>query len=230
MITRFLLIAIAAGAIAGLCAALVQTALVTPLILGAEMFEGAVVATAGDHDTADAVASVRQAWVPADGFQRWSLTVLADILIGAGYGLLLVAAIILRGRPVDPKRGVLWGVAGFAVFSLAPSLGLPPELPGTEAAALGARQFWWLATVAATGLGLAVVVFARATVLKGLGAVLIVLPHVVGAPHPEVHGGTAPAALAAAFAVVSLVSAALFWAVLGGTSGLLFTRLALPAR
>lgn len=226
MIARILLIAIAAGVIAGLSATLVQSTLVTPLILEAEEFEHGATPEAGSHGSEDAAAGQVSAWAPADGLPRWSFTALADILIGAGYGLLLVAAIVLRGRSVDPARGVLWGMAGFAVFSLAPALGLPPELPGTEAAALGARQVWWLATVAATCLGLAAIVFTRNHVLRGLGVALIALPHIVGAPFPASHGGTAPAALAAEFAIVSMVSAAIFWAVLGGTSGLLFSRLA----
>ena len=55
-------------------------------------------------------------------------------------------------------------MAGFAVFMLAPSLGLPPELPGMPAAELGPRQVWWLLTAAATAAGLALLAFRRTPV------------------------------------------------------------------
>src|SRR3974390_3265881 len=41
-------------------------------------------------------------------------------------------------------EGLMWGLAGFAVFTLAPGLGLPPELPGVPAAPLLSRQLWWV--------------------------------------------------------------------------------------
>jgi adenosylcobinamide kinase/adenosylcobinamide-phosphate guanylyltransferase len=50
---------------------------------------------------------------------------------------------------------MFWGLAGFAVFTLAPGLGLPPELPAMPAADLLARQVWWIGTAAATAIGLA---------------------------------------------------------------------------
>ncbi len=46
--------------------------------------------------------------------------------------------------------GLLWGLAGFVVFVLAPNFGLPPELPGMQAGDLMQRQIWWLATVVLT--------------------------------------------------------------------------------
>ena len=142
-----------------------------------------------------------------------------------GFGLLLGAGFALSGGAVGWRRGLLWGAAGFAIFALAPALGLPPELPGAEAAPLAARQGWWLATVLATGGGLALLVFDRRLALKGLAIVLIVLPHLLGAPQPEQHGGLAPAELARAFVAASLFTSALLWLVLGAVSGLAFERL-----
>ncbi|MEE8270454.1 MAG: CbtA family protein [Alphaproteobacteria bacterium] len=226
MIARVLLVAVAAGIVAGLAATVLQLARVTPLILEAERYETAAAngldgeAPAGDDDAA---------WAPADGAERLAYTLLANVLTGIGFGLLLAAGFVLRGRRVDWRRGLVWGVAGFAVFSLAPALGLPPELPGISAAALGARQVWWLGAVLATGAGLAVIAFLPRTVFRIAGAVLIVLPHLVGAPHPAAPGGGVPPALAAEFTVASLASAALFWTVLGGVGGLLFDRFG-PAR
>jgi len=52
------------------------------------------------------------------------------------------------------NSGLLWGAAGFLIFSGSPALGLPPELPGMTAAALDARQTWWIGTVIATAIGI----------------------------------------------------------------------------
>jgi len=130
----------------------------------------------------------------------------------------------LGGYAIDARRGLIWGAAGFAVFALAPAIGLPPELPGMEAASLAARQQWWLLTAAATAAGLGLLIFARPAALRVIGAVLIVLPHLIGAPAAP-HGSTGvPAELAAEFATASLAVAAAFWLLLGGVSGWLYRR------
>ena len=51
-------------------------------------------------------------------------------------------------------------------------------------------------------------------------------PHLIGAPVPDHHGGSAPEALAHAFVVASMVTNFLFWVVLGGTAGYCFKRFA----
>jgi cobalt transporter subunit CbtA len=227
---RALIVALLAGFVACLAVTAVQQAVVVPLIVQAESFEDARVtappaaqgrgagASAGHHHDEDA-------WKPADGFQRIAFTALANLGIGVGFALILVAAVTLSGRPLDARHGLLWGAAGFATFALAPAVGLPPELPGSVSAAVLPRQAWWLATAAATGTGLALIVFGRHAALKLLGAAAIALPHAVGAPHPPGgEAGTAPPELAARFAVLSLASAALFWAVLGWVSGAVWRR------
>ncbi len=109
---------------------------------------------------------------------------LADILTGVGFALLLGAGLTLRGGEVGWRQGLLWGLAGFATFTIAPSLGLPPQLPGSEAAPLFDRQLWWLGTAVATGGALALIAFTTRARWTILGAVLIVLPHLYGAPEP----------------------------------------------
>lgn len=213
MLRRVLSTALIAGFMAGVLVSLVQSLTVTPLILEAETYEDTA---AADEDAA---------WVPGDGTKRLAYTVLADILVGVGFALLLAAGFALRGGSVDLRAGVLWGLGGFAAFALAPALGLPPEPPGMATADLAARQAWWLGTVAASAGGLALVVFAGGTGLRALGVAAIVAPHLIGAPHP---GGLAvdplPAALAARFVAASLVTSAVFWVVLGGLSGWLYRR------
>jgi cobalt transporter subunit CbtA len=231
MLRRILLIAVIAGAVSGLIATALQGAKLWPLIAAAEQFEqpggeshthaeGTPAHSHGDGDE----------WQPADGAERIAFTALFNILAGFGFALLLNGALLLRGAmaqggPLDAATGAMWGLAGFVCFALAPALGLPPELPGMAAAELLDRQLWWIATALASAGGLALLAFARPAALKALGVVVLVVPHIIGAPHPH-ETGTVPAELAAQFAAASLVAAAVFWIVLGALSGWLHRRLA----
>jgi cobalt transporter subunit CbtA len=176
------------------------------------------------HQHADGKAAGK-AWGLAGGLERIAFTGLTNIILGIGFGLLLVACFALYGKPVDARHGVLWGLAGFAVFTLAPGLGLPPEVPGTKAAALADRQVWWAFATAAAALGLWLMVFARQHALKVLGVVVVALPHLIGAPQPAEIGGKVPPELAGHFAAASIVVSAIFWASLGWLSGTFWERL-----
>ena len=219
MFRRVLFAAAMAGLIAGVFATTFQWLRVIPLILEAETYEKG----ASSHD-GDSAAGEPEAWAPSDGVERTLFTLLTNVLTGVAFALLLGAAFALIGE-VDWRRGVYWGVAGFATFMLAPSLGLPPEIPGSVAAPLQERQIWWLATVAATGIGLALMFRTKSAEWIALGAALVAAPHLIGAPQPLEHGGLAPASLAREFAVAALVSGFLFWLILGAMSGFFFDRL-----
>lgn len=224
IVSRVLLVGILAGLVAGLVLTGIQRLAVVPMIFEAESYE------IGGHSHGDEAAAGHgeattgaqvEAWAPDDGLERTLFTALANVLAAVGFGLLLSAGFALRGG-VNWWKGVLWGLAGFLTFNFAPALGLPPELPGAAAGELGARQFWWILTVICTGGGLALLAFASKLSFKALGAVLLLVPHVIGAPQPEAHGGLAPAELEQAFVLVSLVTNAVFWTVLGLVAGLLF--------
>lgn len=222
---RLVFAAVLAGLAAGLLMSALQQWRVAPLILAAEAYEDAVPA----HEHADAAAAHAEAhdaaWAPADGPERIGYTVLANLLAAAGFALLLGAASTLAGLPVTAANGALWGLAGFAAFHLAPALGLPPELPGMPAADLGARQLWWWATAVLTGAAIYGVARFRSWPAVGVGAVLILLPHLVGAPTARTTESAVPAHLATAFAASTLVVAAAFWLTLGPLYGWLWTRL-----
>lgn len=232
MFRRILATAILAGGLAGLFASGLQSWKVVPLILEAEVYEEQAIAHGhpgvahehanhgADHQTVAAAPE----WQPAEGLERTLYTVLANLLAGVGFAALLMGAIALSGREVGPGEGVLWGLGGFAAFTLSPSLGLPPELPGMVAADLAARQAWWAGTAAATAGGLALLVFPRRTLFKVLGVVLIVAPHALGAPHGGGGGGVVPPELMARFATASVVTAGLFWVALGGLAGSFYRR------
>ena len=114
---------------------------------------------------------------------------------------------------------MLWGAAGYLVFFVAPALGLPPELPGTEAAPLRDRQIWWTVAVVLSAAGLGLAAFAKNIALRVLGLALIAAPHIVGAPVPAIHGGTAPPDLASAFMRAAYLANAAFWLALGTLVG-----------
>jgi cobalt transporter subunit CbtA len=130
----------------------------------------------------------------------------------------------VRGGAVSWREGLFWGLAGFATFTLAPGLGLPPELPGSEAAPLVGRQLWWLATTVATGGALALIAFTRRPGYAILAAILIVAPHLYGAPQPIEHAAAAPEALTHRFVVAVTLVSLLFWLALGTATGYFYRR------
>lgn len=237
---RMVRTAAAAGLLAGLLLTGVQHLQVTRIIAQAEVLESTGEAEPVVHTHADGAQHVHEAaqeagqesphehggWQPEDGVERTLYTALADVSMAVGYGLLLAAAIGLRGRPVDWRSGLLWGAAGYAVFFLAPSIGLPPELPGTAAAPVAARQGWWIATAMSTATALAMLAFGRHWALKLAAVALLVVPHLVGAPQPLVHASVAPEHLQRSFVYATALANGVFWLVLGALTGVFHKRFA----
>ena len=223
MFGRIVLTALAAGAIAGVFVWGAHVLKTTPLILQAEVYEDA--ALAQSHGAAVVAAVEDESWAPADGIVRGAYTFLADMLSSIGFAFLLTGAMALAGRGVDWRRGILWGLCGFAAFYLSPAFGLPPELPGMQAADLHDRQLWWLATVACAAGGLALIFLAGPRAAKLAGAALILVPHLVGAPGHEIEPSPLPAELAAQFTVATLLITGLFWMLLGALTGYFYRRL-----
>lgn len=235
MFRNLLLSAAGAGLAACLAIAVLQTFTTEPLIFHAEVFEKAGEApavaatpsapTATHHDGDAAHSHEAEAWEPADGIERTLYTVAADLLVGIAVSLMLLAAMIAKGDPIDAGRGLMWGAAGFVAASLLPSLGLPPELPGTPSADLLSRQIWWLGTAAASGLGLFCLAFARHWLWRVAGLALLVVPHVIGAPSPPSHEAAYPAGFAGEFVIASILVSAVLWSLSGLASGWLYARL-----
>ncbi|MFC3323901.1 CbtA family protein [Mesorhizobium cantuariense] len=232
-------IAAIAGLVAGVVLACMQAYATVPLILKAEVYEQAGgghshdhAATAATDTTAMSTAAPAEAaapaedegWAPADGFERFAFSVLANIITGIGFALILVAVSEFAGGIGNWRHGVFWGLAGFAVFTLAPGLGLPPELPAMPAADLTERQIWWWATVAATAAGLGLIAFRKSLPLAILAVALIVAPHIVGAPQPGSYETAIPEGLHHQFVVAVTVTNLVFWLVLGAVVGVVRGR------
>ncbi|NKB49060.1 MAG: cobalt transporter [Alphaproteobacteria bacterium] len=243
MLWRMVQTGLFAGFLTALIYSVVQALTVTPLIFEAEVYEQA----GGGHShgptvhlhedgqshlhqegaAAEApIAEPAEPWSPADGIERYGFTVLANIVTAVGFSLVMAAAFAVWGKPVDMRAGLWWGVAGYVIFALAPSLGLPPEVPGAAAAPLEARQTWWFGTMGATALGLGLLVFAKPLWLRLIGLPILLVPHLIGAPHPVgLEPGPVPPELASLYVVWALVTALIFWLLLGASAGEIYRRL-----
>ncbi|HEY8158766.1 MAG TPA: CbtA family protein [Methylobacter sp.] len=222
MFKRIVFSAVQAGTVAALFLSMLQIFWVTPLILQAETYEVAAEAVLHEH-TADH-AHDDTVWQPEDGWQRTLSTATSNIVIAIGFALMLSGIYTLR-NPSGIWQGLAWGLAGYAVFFVAPALGLPPDLPGTTAAELIVRQYWWLGTALATAGGLGLVFLQSNWLLRMTGALLLLIPHLLGAPQLEMTESLAPVLLQNQFRWASALSNAVFWMVLGVSSALIFNRL-----
>ena len=164
------------------------------------------------------------AWTSEGGIGRTFRTAASNVATAIGFALLLVALFAWRGGATW-RQGLLWGAAGFFVFFVNPALGLRPEIPGAFAAGLLDRQLWWLLAVGCSAAGVGLLLLAPRAAAKAGGAGLLAVPHLAGAPHPEVSGGIAPEGLADSFVVAAAATNAVFWLVLGVVAAVTFGRL-----
>jgi cobalt transporter subunit CbtA len=230
MLARVLSVGLLAGLLAGLLIAVLQQVTTTPLILLAETYEkqdapSAAPPTAGapkEHDHA----AHDHSWKPADGLPRFFYTSITTVGTAVGISFLLLAGMIFAGDPIDERRALAWAIAGFVATGLAPAAGLAPELPGSGAGELVVRQAWWIGTALATVVALWAFLRKQSPLVR-LGAVVVLLaPHVIGAPHPHLFESKVPAEIAAQFAALSLVVQGLLWALAGIAVGLLWPAFA----
>lgn len=253
MMMRVLSVGLLAGLLAGVVVATLQNFTTTPLILQAEVFESAepekkaslrddmiVHTVASDmphfvlvHSDAEHAQGGAEEWAPADGAERILYTSMATIAASIGFAFLLIAGMLLAGDTINERTALAWAAAGFVVTGLAPAVGLSPELPGMPAADLFARQGWWVLTASLTGLSLWLFLRTDNVSLKLVAILLLIAPHVLGAPHlVEGEASRVPAELAARFAATSLAVHAVLWIATGIAVGLLwpaFARAGAPA-
>lgn len=224
MTVKFLLAALVAGILAGMAMTGAQTVKVEPLILHAEKYEKAPAhhhSAAHENGTAEKHQQMASHDASNDevgnrlfGIDRFGGTLMANIVAGAGFALMLAAIMLASGKAITFANAFGWGLCGWFAVQFLPAMGLAPELPGMPSADLAARQYWWVLTVLASAAGLWALVFLKPLVYRLGGLVLLALPHIVGAPQPEDIASDVPATLASEYAVAALATTLFFWLVL----------------
>ncbi len=201
-----------AGLVAGIVTVILQLLFAVPIIAKSELFETGQIVFANNGvpfvKVSDIVAQMRSIPVIAN-------TVVATILTCIGFGLILSAGIQLRNTNITVKQGAVWGIFAFMAFILAPSSGLPPELPGSGADTVYGRQGWWFLTVLLTIFGLWNLAFKEKLINIFIGVFLIAFPHIIGSPHPEAYIGPVPPELSAHFVSISLSISMIMWILIG---------------
>ena len=232
MLKHMLFCGVIAGFLAGLIATVLHFVFIQPLLLQGELYENGTLthfagaeSTSDGHDHNQDHGGHDHAEGGGDGLRN-VLTLIFTQLIYTAYALLLVAGFAVAGalgRVVSARDGLLWGLAGFAAFQLAPGLGISPELPGSAGAEITARQTWWVGTALATGLGIALLAYGRGLLAVGAAIVLLGLPHAIGAPLPDYFQGPAPPELSAEFAARVMGVGMVTWLSLGWLLGRFWT-------
>ena len=222
MFTRILTSALFAGAAAGLIGALLQLVFVQPVLLHAELYEGGDLVHFG-------VTSTVSAHQDLGGFDavRDGLSIIFSMLIYSGYALILMALMSqaeTRGAVITARTGLLWGLAGFFVVHFAPGFSLAPEVPGVAAADVMQRQIWWVATVLSAGIAVWLIAFGKSWAAWGAAVVLLLAPHIVGAPEPDVFTGPVPTEIGAHFAARAFGVGMAAWVMLGMFAGYFWSR------
>lgn len=216
MFSRIIVSGLFSGALGGIIAGFLQWYFVQPVLLHSELYEAGIlthfVGTSNSaHPDLEYIQPIR------DG-----LSLIFSMLIYTGYALILIAAMLLREQKSETNitfhQGIIWGVSGFFVVHLAPAISLPPEVPGVATAELQLRQIWWFATTLLTAGGLWIIAFTKKGSRFIIGAALILAPHIIGAPEPDIFTGPAPTEIGALFASRALGIGLISWAMLGGLS------------
>lgn len=230
MIKKMLASALIAGGAAGLLAALLHFAFVQDYLLLGEAYETGEIThfAAGHSDQAHEVAEPAHGHDEApEGAMRNGLTVVFAVLVYSSYALIMVAGFgLVRsfGKSITAREGLIWGIAGFAAFQLLPAMGLAPELPGTIAGDLGARQVWWWGTVVATIIAFGLMAYGGSVLTLALGIAVLAAPHLIGAPMVEGFSSPAPAELGAIFAARVLGVGLIVWAAMGWIAGAVWEK------
>ncbi len=218
MFSRILTSGLFAGAAAGLITALLQLYFVQPVLLHAELYEGGELVHFGaDPVTAHPDLPGLFAEPVRDG-----LSIVFTMLTYTGYALVMAALMSVaerQGHEISARTGLLWGLAGFITFHFAPGLSLAPEVPGVAAADVGARQIWWTITVAAAGVAMWLIAFGGNLVSYLIAALLLMAPHIIGAPEPESFSGPVPTEIGALFAARAFGVGMAAWVLLGSFAG-----------
>jgi len=249
---RLIWAALAVALLVGSLQSGVQQLQAVPIIQAAEVFESqkaeapAPAAAPATHVHADGTAHTHageaaREWEPADGAERIFWTWVANVLHAFSMALLVFAVMgfsVARGSKLRSLALAAWvAAAGWLSFHFWPSLGLPAEIPGMDAARLGSRQGWWVLAAASAALACASIAMMRSHWRWAAAFAWLALPFVVGAPHIATDplagfSGEAQATLrqlGTQFIWATTWVSLSFWASMAVAGGLAFQRWVHPA-
>lgn len=213
MFRNLLLVGLLAGVLAGSLLSALQYFTVIPLIQQAEVYEHQSVELPTQRDAHEPGASLAE-WEPEEGLERLGFTWLANLAIATGFSLMMAGLMALH-PPRRLAQALVYGLAGFYAFFIAPVLLLPPELPGADSPHLQTRQATWLLTVGASLAGLGLLAFAKARWLRLLGLLVTTSPFLLFTRFSPHYLASLPEDLIQRFAVMSGLSNLVLWLVIG---------------
>lgn len=224
MLGKIILSTLVAGLLAGLIMAGMQYVRLTPLILAAEVYETPETEAIAEANKpcVETMADMkmcndegRPSWKPEDGWQRMIATTAASLLTGSGFAILMLGLSLLVNIPITIQSGMIWGLCGFIAISLAPSIGLPPELPGMPAADLHTRQIWWVLTIVFTSAAIYLWIKAKDHWWHMAAVMVAIAPQLFAPPNANKTESNLPASLAAEFVSSSLAANLVMWLAIG---------------
>jgi cobalt transporter subunit CbtA len=212
MFKNLLLVGLLAGVLSGSLLTLLQAFTVLPVIHQAEQYESqsptlALEEGKHDHDDGDD-------WKPHEGWERLGFTWLANISIASGFALIMAGVMSIH-RPKTWFQSILFGMAGYYAFFLAPALLLPPELPGADSPSLESRQAIWLFTVVAALAGIYLIVLMTKAWQRLLGLLSLASPFALFSLEEARYLSPVPLDLVEKFTRLALITNAIHWMVIG---------------
>jgi len=229
---RIILCAIIVGLIVGSVYGVFQQLKINPIIYTAEQYEISEKTAAHNHD-----GHAHEAWGPKDGMERILFTMVANMLVGISFSIVLISLMALHDlkstKPnVNLVRGVGWGIAMMVTMFISPALfGLHPEVPGTNAAAIDDRQIWWFFCVIFTAIGIFLLYYLPLK-LKILGVFSVLIPQFIRVLYPNkfIFTNLDPLAmnsltdLSDQFFAITTIGMLIFYVLLGALSGFMTNR------
>ncbi len=224
MLKKIVTSAVFAGVGAGVLAALLQLALVVPLIMEAELFESGARVHFPEGGSPQSDRGAPSVWEEP---LRHIYTVGFSAVTFTAYAFLMIAGFLLAerfGHEVTTRRGLFWGLCGGLAVVIAPAISMPPELPGAIGAEVGPRQAWYLSCVVLTLIGLSQIGLGTRARYMMTTPVFLLVPHLIGAPHLDTYFGVAPPELASEFVARVMGVALISWTLLGLFAAYFWTR------
>ena len=119
MLKNLVYSALFAGLAAGIIVAAMTISMLVPMLLEAELYESGMLIHFGDVTVPTPDIKAEHDWA------RNGLTALYAGTIYIGFAFVMVAAMAFaqeKGVQITTRSGILWGLAGYAAFQLAPGI------------------------------------------------------------------------------------------------------------